>query len=224
MRSPHYRESRFAARLFSLSVGESKSYLMSAPLQLSTPSLTSSPMEPLTPSQVSRYMQYPTHPSFTRLTQEVPRSCEYPDLTPCSHFPCPHTFSTDADYLQDLQDLARDPVFHWKLWRAYRSLATRPVLKDFLPPDEWARYEPKFERCRRLELIRPEIEKRKLEICFASWRDPNNEKWLKTFPRKELPTWFQDFIDEESKRDPILAFAMEAYRKFHGINTTTPAS
>jgi hypothetical protein len=129
-----------------------------------------------------------------------------------------------VDYLEDLQGLARDPVFYYKFWHAYDLVATPQDLKDCLPPDQWARYEPKLERCRRIELIRPEIERRKVEIHLASWTDPGKERIRKLFPVTELPPEFQDFIDEKSKQDPLLAFALDAFRKFHRIDTTSPAS
>ena len=78
------------------------------------------------------------------------RSCTnyiYGNLTVCPTFPCEHTQCHDADYLVDFEDFLTDERSYLEMCKRFRS----PEYAATLPPDVYARYEAKFDRCRRLK-------------------------------------------------------------------------
>jgi hypothetical protein len=79
----------------------------------------------------------------------------------CPTYPCVHTECLDPDWLDDTEDAYQDPESWEKLWACYYSV-TYPScnsIKSEIPPEEWAVYELKFDRCRRLEEKDEELDK-----------------------------------------------------------------
>lgn len=71
----------------------------------------------------------------------------------CPTYPCIHTACHDPDFLIDVEESLQDLEFHLRALRAYESLS-RPnsrFRKSLTPPEEWAKYEAKFDRYRRLD-------------------------------------------------------------------------
>ena len=84
------------------------------------------------------------------------RSCTnyiFGNLTGCPEYPCLHTPCHDPDWLEDLEDLLTDSQAHLKMRRSFRSVDGQQSLSD----EEWSLYGRKFERCRRLQEKRSEI-------------------------------------------------------------------
>src|SRR5215471_9769137 len=78
----------------------------------------------------------------------------------CPTFPCVHVPCHDPDYLADYEEFFANSQVFFKTWELYNSLyAETPsyTLKEQLSAAEWAFYEPKVERCRRLEDKREQI-------------------------------------------------------------------
>jgi hypothetical protein len=78
--------------------------------------------------------------------------------TVCPNFSCIHTETHDRDFLEDLEESLANKDLNDKVWALYRSLSNpSSTFKDSLSPDEWAVYEPKVDRCRRIRAKLPEI-------------------------------------------------------------------
>jgi hypothetical protein len=81
-------------------------------------------------------------------------------LEECTEFPCDHAPCKDVDKLEDGEDLLRDSEFFWNLWDAFRSLSTPSKLnklKSQTSPERWLEFEARFDRCRRIEAKRDQI-------------------------------------------------------------------
>jgi hypothetical protein len=64
----------------------------------------------------------------------------------------------DPDLLEDSEESLANKDLNDKVWALYRSLSNpSSTLKDSLSPEEWAVYEPKMDRCRRIMAKLPEI-------------------------------------------------------------------
>ena len=86
------------------------------------------------------------------------RSCTnyiFGNLTGCPEYPCLHTPCPDPDWLEDLEDLLTDEEAHLKMRRSFQSVLDG---QQSLSDEEWSRYRRKFERCRRLQEKRSEID------------------------------------------------------------------
>jgi hypothetical protein len=70
------------------------------------------------------------------------RSC--PPWDQCGKYPCRHTPCQDSDWLADLDDMRADPIWEDNLWMCFWF----PHLKTQVTPEEWTKYEAKFDRCR----------------------------------------------------------------------------
>jgi hypothetical protein len=67
-----------------------------------------------------------------------------PPSATCESFPCSHSsFSTDEDYLLDVQDLFESPELHFKVWSYFRN-------RENLSPDVLTKYSVKLDRCQRI--------------------------------------------------------------------------
>jgi hypothetical protein len=73
------------------------------------------------------------------------RSC--PPWDQCGKYPCRHTPCQDSDWLADIDDSREDQTALQNLWMCFWF----PHLKTQVRPEEWAKYEAKFDRCRRIE-------------------------------------------------------------------------
>ena len=104
--------------------------------------------------------------SYPHLSQPDQRQCSYKEDIFCPSFPCPHTPCQDTDWLDDSEERLANPAVNDKAWDLYNSLygKTRSSIlnslygktpssihKDQLSVEEWAFYEPKVERCCRIE-------------------------------------------------------------------------
>jgi hypothetical protein len=78
-----------------------------------------------------------------------------PEWDFCNKQPCCYTLSLDPDYLADLTDRRRDPVFHRNLWTHFWF----PSARTTVSAEEAATYSAKFDRCQRLEVKRKQIDK-----------------------------------------------------------------
>jgi hypothetical protein len=66
----------------------------------------------------------------------------------CPEFPCQHTPCHDPDFLADVEDCIRDPTWYYGLWPCFKW---PEFYKKNLSATEWAEYESKFQRCRRIK-------------------------------------------------------------------------
>jgi hypothetical protein len=128
---------------------------------------------------------------YAHLSQPDQRRCSYKEDIFCPSFPCPHTLRHDTDWLDDCEEfLANQPV-NDKAWDLYNSLYGKTpssILKDQLSIEEWAFYEPKVERCRRLEDKRDQIDEeikastaRRLVQCMREQEEVLNNPALQHF-------------------------------------------
>jgi hypothetical protein len=79
----------------------------------------------------------------------------------CAEYPCIHTECHDPDWLEDQEEGYQNMDFKFKCWDAFKSL-TDPRYASFrerCPPNEWAEYELRFERCQRITDKRKAIHK-----------------------------------------------------------------
>ncbi len=76
----------------------------------------------------------------------------------CPTYPCIHTESHDPDWLENTEEAFRDPDYHSALWYYFLTLSY-PEIKQQTPPEKWASYEVNFDRCRRIEAKRDQIDK-----------------------------------------------------------------
>ena len=79
--------------------------------------------------------------------------CSYKEEIVCPTFPCVHFECHDPDYLADYEEILANNEVYWKAWDLYNSLhgnTPSSTLKEQLSAEEWAFYEPKVDRCRRL--------------------------------------------------------------------------
>ena len=91
---------------------------------------------------------------YPHLSQHDHRRCSYKKDIFCPSFPCPHTPCRDTDWLGHSEERLANQAINEKAWDLYYSLYGKTpssILKDQLSVEEWAFYEPKVERCRRLE-------------------------------------------------------------------------
>jgi hypothetical protein len=105
---------------------------------------------------------------YPHLSQHDHRRCSYKEDIFCPSFPCPHTECHDTDWLDHSEERLANQAINEKAWDLYYSLYGKTpssilnykslygktpssILKDQLSVEEWAFYEPKVERCRRLE-------------------------------------------------------------------------
>ena len=81
--------------------------------------------------------------------------CSYKKDIFCPSFPSPHnTLCRDTDWLDDSEEHLASQAINEKAWDLYNSLYGKTpssILKDQLSVEEWAFYEPKVERCRRID-------------------------------------------------------------------------
>jgi hypothetical protein len=82
---------------------------------------------------------------------------EFPRWDVCTNQPCRHLLCYDVDWLENVQDYRRNPDLHFELWMAYYNLSYR----NTLPAGKLAGFEPKFERCQRIDVKAPELETEK---------------------------------------------------------------
>ncbi len=90
---------------------------------------------------------------YPHLSQPQYRRCGITTKV-CPTFPCIHVPCQDPDYLADYEEFLANNQVHEKTWELYNSLYGRTpsyTLKEQLSVAEWAFYDPKVERCRRLE-------------------------------------------------------------------------
>jgi hypothetical protein len=95
---------------------------------------------------------------YSEKMEELKRVAEQQRLCPpwerCESFPCQHSsFSTDEDYLDDVND----QVFHPELHRTAWSLFNRPAQKQTLSPQDLEKYLAILSRCERIEAKRPQL-------------------------------------------------------------------
>jgi hypothetical protein len=117
---------------------------------------------------------------YSEKMEELKRVAEQQRLCPpwerCESFPCQHSsFSTDEDYLDDVND----QVFHPELHRTAWSLFYRPAQKQTLSPQDLEKYSAILSRCERIAAKRPQI---------LSEIDANRRMFMEEvlgFPRKE---------------------------------------
>jgi len=127
-------------------------------------------------------------PLYPHLSQPKHRTCSYKEDIVCPSFPCLHTPCYDPDWLEDREEWLGNLETNDKAWALYKSLyGQKPssTLKDQLAAEEWAFYEPKVERCRRLEDKRRQIEAelkahkvRALAQCRMEQEEVYNDSWL----------------------------------------------
>src|SRR5208282_393462 len=80
----------------------------------------------------------------------------------CPTYPCAHTPCHDPDWLEEEEDLLRDYDFVFELWCCYESLNKPSSMlekKARTPPERWAAFELKFDRCRRIEAKQEKIDR-----------------------------------------------------------------
>ena len=91
---------------------------------------------------------------YPHLSQPDQRCCSHKEDIFCPSFPCSHTDCHDPDWLDDSEEALANKAVNDKAWDLYNSLYGKTpssILKDQLSVEEWAFYEPKVERCRRIE-------------------------------------------------------------------------
>ena len=115
---------------------------------------------------------------YPHLSQPDNRRCSYKDDAVCPSLPCPHTPCHDPDWLEDYDEWLGNQEANDKAWGLYKSLygqTPSSTLKDQLSAEEWAFYEPKVERCRRLEdkrdQIKEEIKAHKVRAAAQCMRE-----------------------------------------------------
>src|SRR5436853_4356612 len=83
--------------------------------------------------------------------------------TECPTYPCIHTPSHDPDYLDDREDIYKDMKFHNLLWQLFRAQSD-PRWRPMVPPspEDLRRCEAKFERCKRMEEKKDQINRDKI--------------------------------------------------------------
>ena len=91
--------------------------------------------------------------SRERTSRHVSTHHECPPGDFCNERLCPFTLSRDADYLSDLTDRRRDPVFHRNLWKHFWF----PSVRTKVSAEEAATYAAKFDRCQRFDDKRKQI-------------------------------------------------------------------
>lgn len=101
----------------------------------------------------------------------------------CPHYPCIHTQCHDPDWLADQEDYLQDEKFWPNLGRSFKSPDS---YGNILSPREWSLCEAKFERCRRLEEKRFEI-----DAAVAEYR-----KWFTEQKRAILGKGFSKAFGE----------------------------
>ena len=80
----------------------------------------------------------------------------------CPTYPCAHTPCHDPDLLEEEEDHLRDYDFVIELWCCYDSLNNASSMlekKAQTPPERWAAFELKFDRCRRIEAKQEKIDR-----------------------------------------------------------------
>jgi hypothetical protein len=125
---------------------------------------------------------------YPHLSQPDHRRCSYKKDIFCPSFPCPHTQCHDTDWLDNSEERLANQAINEKAWDLYNSLYGKTpssILKDQLSVEEWAFYEPKVERCRRLDdkwdQIYEEIKAstaRRLAQCFREQEEVLNDPAL----------------------------------------------
>src|SRR5947207_12094312 len=81
-----------------------------------------------------------------------PNNCRTPfPRSACPDYPCNHTIIHDPDWVEDDEDAARDFEFWVNLWVCFwsESISNLPEGVE-VSPEEWAVFERKFDRCRRM--------------------------------------------------------------------------
>jgi len=103
--------------------------------------------------------------------------------TVCQEYPCEHTPCHDPDILEELEEYYQNHEFRHNLWKAYHSLSDPSKLattKARFSTEEWARFEEKFDRCRRIQAKSAQIKKdfnngeRKYHLAFLI---PKPREW-----------------------------------------------
>src|SRR5271154_534183 len=97
---------------------------------------------------------------YPHLSQPDQQRCSYKEDIFCPSFPCPYTECHDTDWLDDSEECLANQAVNDKAWDLYNSLYGKTpssILRDQLSVEEWAFYEPKVERCLRLEDKRDQI-------------------------------------------------------------------
>jgi hypothetical protein len=114
----------------------------------------------LHPTQVSLSSLKFNMSLYPHLSKPDRRICSYKENIVCPSFPCPHTSCHDPDWLEDHEERHWNQGANDKAWDLYKSLygqSPSSTLKDQLSAGEWAFYEPKVDRCRRLDNKRVQI-------------------------------------------------------------------
>ena len=90
---------------------------------------------------------------YPHLSQPRYRLCSIKAGVVCPTFPCVHFPCHDPDYLEDYEECLANIELNETAWDLYYLIYWKvqtSTLKDQLSAEEWALYEPKVERCRRI--------------------------------------------------------------------------
>jgi hypothetical protein len=119
--------------------------------------------------------------------------CSYKEEIVCPTFPCVHFECHDPDYLADYEEFLANNEVSLKAWDLYNSLYGKTpssTLKEQLSAEEWAFYEPKVDRCHRLEVEKKEQirqETKAHEIRSRAQCRKEQEELLNDESRKDHP-------------------------------------
>ena len=90
---------------------------------------------------------------YPHISQPRYRQCSIKTEAVCPTFPCVHSPCHDPDYLEAYEECLANVELNERVWDLYYSIYWKlqtSILKDQLSVEEWALYEPKVERCRRI--------------------------------------------------------------------------
>ena len=127
---------------------------------------------------------------YPNLSQRQYRMCSYKEEIVCPTFPCVHFECHDPDYLADYEEFLANNEVYWKSWDLYNSLYGKTpssTLKEQLSAEDWAFYEPKVDRCRRLKEKREQI-RQEVRAYGIRRRAQHRKEW-------------EELLNDESTKD-----------------------
>jgi len=121
-----------------------------------------------------------------------------PPLATCESFPCAHSsFSTNEDYLLNMQDLFKHPDFYSKIWSLFHD-------RKNLSPEVLTEYAVYLDRCQRITDNRQQINEEteaNLEIYLEeAWglprrkKNPITEEELDAMKKSIIERWSSEVV------------------------------